>query len=1582
MINSAYSQNLFWADKEVISDGISFFSSFKSSDTFIYSAWQNVSYFPNNSGGISSLVIKKSKDGYVWEEIKHNIEPVEFYGSTPIRNYSMDTNSDGDLIIAYSKGDSGAYNEIEIYNLSNLDSNLKKLTTIKYDRAVLAPTINYRGDNGSLGYILFVSHLKDLTTVEQEDGSEIVLESGALSIFYTMSDNGILWNENSEFINTISDQSYLPIYKYFNNREYVVYQSIITSNNQNNNFQLFAKTKSPTDSDWGEDYILTDTDEFITGTGNEIYTEFDNQRASFTTREGKLGLTWERSYGYESSKIYYSEFSDSNKDPKLLNIEKITTGSRSCSRPRGFEFNSEFYLLWFDNQLGSNDVVMASPDKLSGFWIENIISDDRNYLSVFGDFIQFNNTLRIYWEDQNINRDSYNQSRGRIQALNPDKDVDSPIIISDYKDRDNKISVRFTWTKPKDSSGIKGYYYSWFKKDSTINFEKRVLSNVTRSEFLNTDTDGEYIFSIYAEDNAGNLSESRKYVYTFDITPPDNIKFPEIKSDEKGFLISNSESLLWDSFDDDVVGFSHTLTYLGFSYEQDTFDISKTKKSNNYTPTQSYSFNNIDDGYYALTVQAKDIAGNIGNPEAIIFKLNKYIPVTYISFINYSQNKNGELITTIHGRGFKSGGDVTTVILDKDGVEPYDYTFKYDSEVFNVVTDRRIEGPNLDEIEGGVYRVGIIHPIRGTFFSNPIIKVESTGTIKFGDFTEGYEEVWQRVKPKSISISFELVIFILAITIAILVFIITLIRLILISRESKRLVHDAKALAHGTPFLKEKDILRIRNMKKKGIGLQVKFTVAIIALIVGVIALISLPLASFMIDTQKKNLTDALVSRTEILLNSISTGAKDFIERGREIELDNLIKTSESMDEVIWATIVGVSSANSEITNALWAYTDESTVGYFTPLPETINSDDFNSYITNQENIDILQKTYNLNADVYELIDNITLTEDLNSRQVLTDSGYPRDITLGQTIYKDKIEDDVNNKVLEIETKGTTELLSKKEELIQLAIDRNNATEQIVKEEIQDTIALLSDQINEALKKMSSNTGQFPKVDYQKISEYDSFLFYKPVLYNEPGVNTFYKGMVRLEVSTETINTEINNSIRNLTFRVGFTAIVAILIGFVGAFILASFMINPIKKLVLGVQIIRDTEDKSSLKSHEIIVKSRDELFTLASTVNQMTEGLVKAAALSKDVTMGKEIQKMFIPLELSPDGEGKLTTGEFENDEISVFGYYEGAKGVSGDYFDYRQIDEDHFAMIKCDIAGKGIPASLIMVEVATIFLAYFRKWDRRKEGYRIDELVYSMNDLLEERGFKGRFAAFIVVIMNTKTGKCHMCNAGDNLVHLYRSKQHIMETITLHEVPAAGIFSSEMLESGDGYKVETTTLEKNDILFLFTDGVEESKHLFRDENYNEILCTHPGLTEGQLHDTHALSEGFEELGVPRINEILHAVIHKTTYYLRKYHYPEPEATFTFDFSSLTGAVKDAVLGLISVEKVFRLNPDPSAGAEDNVKIDKVVNNFLMKHFDEYSDYYKFKVDKGEDAQHDFFSHIKEDDQYDDLTILAIKKK
>jgi len=185
-----------------------------------------------------------------------------------------------------------------------------------------------------------------------------------------------------------------------------------------------------------------------------------------------------------------------------------------------------------------------------------------------------------------------------------------------------------------------------------------------------------------------------------------------------------------------------------------------------------------------------------------------------------------------------------------------------------------------------------------------------------------------------------------------------------------------------------------------------------------------------------------------------------------------------------------------------------------------------------------------------------------------------------------------------------------------------------------------------------------------------------------------------------------------------------------------------------------------------------------------MTHGLVKAALASQDLTIGKEIQKKFIPLKMDSMGN-KLTTGKDDYKYAQFFGYYEGAKGVSGDYFDYKNLDGRYFAIIKCDVAGKGIPAALIMIQVATMFLGYFKGWNATaKDAMNIERVVYQINDFIENLGFRGRFAAFTLCLFDSQTGLLRFCNAGDNLVHWYDATEGQLKTKTLPETPHPGFF------------------------------------------------------------------------------------------------------------------------------------------------------------------------------------------------------
>jgi hypothetical protein len=206
------------------------------------------------------------------------------------------------------------------------------------------------------------------------------------------------------------------------------------------------------------------------------------------------------------------------------------------------------------------------------------------------------------------------------------------------------------------------------------------------------------------------------------------------------------------------------------------------------------------------------------------------------------------------------------------------------------------------------------------------------------------------------------------------------------------------------------------------------------------------------------------------------------------------------------------------------------------------------------------------------------------------------------------------------------------------------------------------------------------------------------------------------------------------------------------------------------------------------------------------------------------------------------------------------------------------------------------------------------------------------------------------------------------------------MQETPATGVLPNFLVESKGGYTVQTLTLDRGDILFLYTDGIEEAKRKFRDENFKEIVCT-----EGEKdtpHGSHTVGQGDEEMGPDRVQGIINAVMNREVYTLYKYHNPEGEMELKFDFSNCEGRVEEVIMAMVSVEKMFRCYKNPRADDDARVLVDKKVDAFLKEHFLQYRTYCSYtRENPGNDA-YMYYTHVQEDDQYDDLTILGIKRK
>ena len=74
-------------------------------------------------------------------------------------------------------------------------------------------------------------------------------------------------------------------------------------------------------------------------------------------------------------------------------------------------------------------------------------------------------------------------------------------------------------------------------------------------------------------------------------------------------------------------------------------------------------------------------------------------------------------------------------------------------------------------------------------------------------------------------------------------------------------------------------------------------------------------------------------------------------------------------------------------------------------------------------------------------------------------------------------------------------------------------------------------------------------------------------------------------------------------------------------------------------------------------------------------------------------------------------------------------------------------------------------------------------------------------------------------------------------------------------------------------------------------------------------------------------------------------------------------------------------MEKVFRLYKSPAVQQTDYIKIDKKIDEFLLKYFNMYDYYAAHKTDNADGVNYVDYDQMLEDEQSDDLTLLAIKR-
>jgi phosphoserine phosphatase RsbU/P len=165
-------------------------------------------------------------------------------------------------------------------------------------------------------------------------------------------------------------------------------------------------------------------------------------------------------------------------------------------------------------------------------------------------------------------------------------------------------------------------------------------------------------------------------------------------------------------------------------------------------------------------------------------------------------------------------------------------------------------------------------------------------------------------------------------------------------------------------------------------------------------------------------------------------------------------------------------------------------------------------------------------------------------------------------------------------------------------------------------------------------------------------------------------------------------------------------------------------------------------------------------------------------------------------------------------------ANTVAGDYYDVilrpgRTLADDRILFVVADVAGKSIPAAMLMAT----FQASLRTLST--SGVGLSELVAGVNRYACSTSQGGvRFTTAFLAELDPSTGDVAYVNAGHN-VPILRKRSGLVERLEAGGIPI-GIFSEAP------YQLGTTRIESGDWLVIFTDGVIEAFNA-KDEEYGE---------------------------------------------------------------------------------------------------------------------------------------------------------
>ncbi len=308
----------------------------------------------------------------------------------------------------------------------------------------------------------------------------------------------------------------------------------------------------------------------------------------------------------------------------------------------------------------------------------------------------------------------------------------------------------------------------------------------------------------------------------------------------------------------------------------------------------------------------------------------------------------------------------------------------------------------------------------------------------------------------------------------------------------------------------------------------------------------------------------------------------------------------------------------------------------------------------------------------------------------------------------------------------------------------------------------------------------------------------------------------------------ISSLVIALFFAVVFVFILVEIVSMIIGLRLSWSITNAVHNLYQGTDRIRVGDF-----SHRIEVTGTDQLAELSRSFNHMTEDLERLVEVAKEkerlqseIEIAREVQNQLFPKSLPVAKTLHLAAACLP------------ARLVSGDYYDYMNLEDPSLAFAIGDVAGKGISAALLMATVQSTMRTQLRAGREvaiaaGNGGHPAPPSTAALVSRLNQQLFAftppEKFATFYFALYDDSNGLLTYTNAGHLPPMLVRDGE-----VTRLDVTGTVVGAFSFAEYGES----SVRLKSGDLLVCFTDGVTEPENefgeMFGEDRLADIVLKH----------------------------------------------------------------------------------------------------------------------------------------------------